>query len=116
MRVTRLDVVKVNAFAGSGKTTTLVEFARHRPGKRLLYLVFNVAVREHAENIFPENTVVRSVHKMAFAKIGRRYAHKLKPELKIPIVLNYLRQHRDDGITISPEFVNLIVSTLKTFF
>ena len=116
MRVTRSDVVKVNAFAGSGKTTTLVEFAKHRPGKRLLYLVFNVAVREHAESIFPENTVVRSVHKMAFAKIGRRYAHKLKAELKIPLVLNCLRRRRRDETGISPEFVNLVVNTLKTFF
>ena len=116
MQVTRLDVVKVNAFAGSGKTITLVEIAKHRPGKRLLYLVFNVAVREHAENIFPENTVVRSVHKMAFAKIGRRYAHKLKAELKIPLVLNCLRRRRRDETGISPEFVNLVVNTLKTFF
>jgi len=51
---------------------------------------------------------------MAFAKIGRRYAHKMKDELKIPIVLECLRRRRD--ARTQPQFANLVVSTLKRFF
>ena len=34
-------ILKVNAVAGSGKTTTLLEYARQRPNYRILYLSFN---------------------------------------------------------------------------
>ena len=67
------ELLRVMAFAGSGKTTTLVEYARARPHVRMLYLVFNVSIREAAEGIFPPNVHVMSVHKMAYAAIGRRY-------------------------------------------
>lgn len=67
------ELLRVMAFAGSGKTTTLVEYARARPYIRMLYLVFNVSIREAAEGIFPPNVHVMSVHKMAYAAIGRRY-------------------------------------------
>ena len=34
----------INAVAGSGKTTTILEYARRRTNKRILYLVFNKSV------------------------------------------------------------------------
>lgn len=114
LQVSRTDVLKVNAFAGSGKTTTLVKFAEHRPGKRLLYLVFNVAVREHASKLFPKNTKVKSVHSLAYSKIGRKYQSKLKSDLKIPQVLNCLRKRMQDS-QVSPQFANLVVKTLEKF-
>ncbi|MFN3528650.1 MAG: UvrD-helicase domain-containing protein [Bacteroidia bacterium] len=45
--------LKINAVAGSGKTTTLVEYARTRPkGSKILYLAFNRTVREEASKRF----------------------------------------------------------------
>ena len=41
--------IKINAVAGSGKTTTIIEYARTRPrGSRILYLAFNKSVRTAA--------------------------------------------------------------------
>ncbi len=71
--VSRGQILRIMAFAGSGKTTTLVEYARARPHIRMLYLVFNVSIREAAEGLFPPNVHVMSVHKMAYAAVGRRY-------------------------------------------
>ena len=71
------DTVAVNAFAGTGKTTTLVKFAAMRPSKKLLYLVFNVSIRTEAAKIFPANTDVKSFHALAYSKCGFRYANKL---------------------------------------
>ncbi|UYZ61327.1 UvrD-helicase domain-containing protein [Hymenobacter latericus] len=45
--------IKINAVAGSGKTTTVVEYARTRPpAARILYLAFNSAVRWEAVRKF----------------------------------------------------------------
>ena len=45
----------VNAFAGTGKTSTLVQFAAACPESRMLYLAYNRAIRDEAERRFPFN-------------------------------------------------------------
>ena len=38
--------IKINAVAGSGKTSTIIEYSRTRPeGSRILYLAFNKSVK-----------------------------------------------------------------------
>jgi superfamily II DNA or RNA helicase len=47
-RYTNEDLV-INAVAGSGKTTTLIEYARTRPvNSKILYLAFNKTVKTEA--------------------------------------------------------------------
>ena len=70
--------IKVNAVAGSGKTTTLVEYARKRPDKKILYLVFNKSVKLEAIAKFEKNKIdnvkVETAHSLAYKKIvGNRY-------------------------------------------
>jgi F-box protein, helicase, 18 len=62
---------RINAVAGSGKTTTLVEYARHRPNKRIIYLAFNRAPKAEAEQKFKDLThvAVETVHSLAFRHI-----------------------------------------------
>jgi len=62
--------IKINAVAGSGKTTTVVEYARTRPpAARILYLAFNSAVRREAERKFRaqdlEHVQVETAHSLA---------------------------------------------------
>lgn len=62
--------IKINAVAGSGKTTTVVEYARTRPpSARILYLAFNSAVRREAERKFQaqglEHVQVETAHSLA---------------------------------------------------
>lgn len=69
--------LKINAVAGSGKTTTLVEYARSRPpGSKLLYLAFNRTVREEAAQRFAAANMpdvrVETAHSLAFKDIIRR--------------------------------------------
>jgi F-box protein 18 (helicase) len=47
------EILKVVAFAGTGKTTVLEQFARARPSLRLLYVAFNKSVQQEAEQRFP---------------------------------------------------------------
>lgn len=61
--------LKVEAKAGSGKTSTLVEVARANPDKRFLYLAFNKAIVNEAKDKFPKNVVVKTTHSLAYGKI-----------------------------------------------
>ena len=42
------EVMCVTAYAGSGKTYTLQQFAKERPAQRMLYLAFNKAMATEA--------------------------------------------------------------------
>ena len=49
----RRDLIKIVAFAGTGKTTTLVRLAENYPNLRFLVVVYNKSVRIPAEQQFP---------------------------------------------------------------
>jgi len=56
MEPSPVGICKVNLRpAGTGKTTTLAAYARARPSRRFLYIVFNVSVREDAKSKFPRH-------------------------------------------------------------
>lgn len=66
--------LKVNAVAGSGKTTTLIHYADSREfGKTILYLVFNRSAKDDAEAKFRKkgirSVIVQTAHSLAFREI-----------------------------------------------
>lgn len=66
-------IVKIMAFAGTGKTTALVKYAQQRPDLRFLYVAFNKSVATHAKQSFPSNVECRTIHSMAYKAVGHRY-------------------------------------------
>jgi F-box protein, helicase, 18 len=70
-------VIRINARAGTGKTTTLVMLSEQHPGKRILYLVFNRKAREAAKQKFPTNVQVHTVHSLAYSREGFRWKDNL---------------------------------------
>ena len=77
--------IKINAVAGSGKTTTVIEYAGTRPaGSKILYLVFNKAVRIEAARKFAEkglhNVRVETAHSLAFRHIVFQYNYKVRAQ------------------------------------
>src|ERR1051326_428405 len=73
--------IKINAVAGSGKTTTLLEYAKTRnPGDRILYLVFNRSAKLEAERKFLSllNVRVDTAHSLAFHFVVKGNNYKLK--------------------------------------
>jgi hypothetical protein len=58
--------IAINAFAGTGKTTTLSMIAQALPRKRILYLAFNKAIAEEAKRRMPSNVDARTFHSLAF--------------------------------------------------
>ncbi len=71
------ETLKVLAFAGTGKTTTLVEYTKKRPGMRFLYIAFNKSVQLEAEKKFPGNVTARTTHSLAFRTKGFKYKNRL---------------------------------------
>lgn len=80
---TEAPILVVRAFAGAGKTSTLLEFAKIRKHKKMLYLVLNKSVQIEAEQKF-KGTLVKPItsHALAFRHTGLRYKHKLISGLK----------------------------------
>jgi F-box protein 18 (helicase) len=75
--------IKINAVAGSGKTTTVIEYARTRPhGSRILYLAFNKSVKLEASQKFSakgmRNVKVETAHSLAYKNIVYKYGYKVK--------------------------------------
>lgn len=63
---------KVNAYAGTGKTSSLTMLARatDRVG---VYMAFNKAIAEDAKRKFPGTVRCQTTHAMAFSAMARRY-------------------------------------------
>ena len=66
--------MKINAVAGSGKTTTLIEYARRqKEGKKGLYLAFNRTVRQQAQEAFARKGVravtIHTAHSLAYQRV-----------------------------------------------
>lgn len=75
--------IRINAVAGSGKTSTIIEYAKSRPsGSRILYLAFNRAIKLEAAAKFASKGLnfvkVETAHSIAFKHIVFRHGYKLK--------------------------------------
>lgn len=69
--------VRINARAGTGKTTSLKLLARQYPDRRILYLVFNRKAREEAKNSFPKHVDPMTVHALAYRREGYKWKNTL---------------------------------------
>ena len=77
--------IKINAVAGSGKTTTIIEYAKARPrNSKILYLAFNKSVKLEAMRKFSEkglhNVTVETAHSLAYKRIVSQHRYKVRPQ------------------------------------
>lgn len=79
------DVIKIEAGAGTGKTTTLRGIAEAKRDKRQLYVAFNKSIQVEASRKFPANVTCKTAHSLAYGAIGRDYGNvhgKLQGDIK----------------------------------
>ncbi len=77
--------LKINAVAGSGKTSTIIEYAASRPKEaRILYLAFNRTVRLEAEKRFAAlglaNVRIETAHSLAFRNVVPRFGYTVRAQ------------------------------------
>jgi superfamily I DNA/RNA helicase len=87
--------IRINAVAGSGKTTTIIEYARARPGSRILYLAFNKAVKLEAARKFEalklSHVTVETAHSLAYKHVVFRHQYKVRAQgFKTPEIVSFL--------------------------
>ncbi|HEX6193799.1 MAG TPA: hypothetical protein VFZ42_15600, partial [Chitinophagaceae bacterium] len=75
---------RINAVAGSGKTTTLIEYAAARPpGSKILYLAFNKSVKLEAIRKFAarglHNVKIETAHSLAYKHIVPANNYSVRP-------------------------------------
>lgn len=66
------EALKIIAYAGTGKTSTFVEYAFDH-SERMLYLAFNKSVETEAKQKFGPNVKAKTVHALAYAAVGRKF-------------------------------------------
>lgn len=84
---THRENIKINALAGTGKTSTLRAIALNLPKQSFLYLAFNKSVQVEASQSFPRNVTARTIHSLAYRAMR---VHELEPwqkKLKVSATL-----------------------------
>ena len=76
------DSLRVIAFAGAGKTSTLKAYAEARPESKIIYLAFNKSICAEAASKFPKNVTCITTHSLAYRSVGKNYRHKLQPNIR----------------------------------
>lgn len=106
---------KINAVAGSGKTTTLLEYAKKNSHLKILYLAYNKSLQTSLQDKLKDYNLpsmhISTIHSLAYNKI-EAYNYTLAHDLKNQIIENLLIKHE---LTINqkayypiPEYVALI--------
>jgi UvrD/REP helicase N-terminal domain/UvrD-like helicase C-terminal domain len=95
--------IRVQAGAGSGKTSTMVMLAKSDIEKMGTYLAYNKAIQTDAAGKFPYNTTTVTSHAMAYRAVGHKFKHRLNgPRLKTAETAGILGLRRTETIGEHP--------------
>lgn len=115
------DDLVIEAGAGSGKTSTLKMLAADQPYRRGLYVAYNKAIQVDADREFPRNIVCKTAHALAYAAVGRSYAHRLRgPRVPARVTAQILgvpmRNPLPSGFILPPNAVaRITMDTVRRF-
>lgn len=71
------ETLKIKAYAGAGKTSTLELIAGRFASRRGSYLAFNRDIAAAAKRRFPSNVACRTVHSIAYASVDRGLTRRI---------------------------------------
>ena len=105
------EILKIIAFAGTGKTTTLFEYTKERPKLRFLYVAFNKSVQIEASAKFPNNVHCRTAHSLAWPGFGVKFRERLVPDNKAYMVRETLNlANYEDAKNVISTLYNYLIS------
>lgn len=72
-------IISIDSLAGTGKTSTLIEWCKLHPNDKILYLVFGKAMQMEGQKMFKycKNVEVKTTHALAYKDFGSLYKDKL---------------------------------------
>ncbi|XP_026547460.1 F-box DNA helicase 1-like, partial [Notechis scutatus] len=107
--------VKIMGFAGTGKTSTLIQYARKWSTKKFLYLAFSRSMVDKVSEAKLTNLTCKTIHGFALDEIKENYPHMKDCELgsltfrAVSLVLSNPKRQ-------SPSIAMGVIQTLKAFF
>jgi superfamily I DNA/RNA helicase len=105
--------VLVQAFAGTGKTTTLLNVAKQSPDKLVLYLTFNKSLVESAKQLSGlENLTICTMHSLALSYIDPSQEMEIG-KLSLKVIENMLCIERKDANIVLKIIDNFCASSSK---
>jgi superfamily I DNA/RNA helicase len=103
----------VVAFAGTGKTTTLIKYAIKNPSLRILYIAYNKAIADESTEKFPSNVTCMTAHSLAYHGLGKEYREKLQNNLRLNDVIDLFQLDKfQEGVY---ELAGQIVTAINNF-
>lgn len=113
------DSLKINAVAGSGKTTTLIEYAKTRnQNSKFLYIAFNKSVKNEATKKFREKGIkmdVVTAHSLAYKNVvTKENKHLLASDLSPMEIINSLAIPYDNPKEKNEKII--LATHIKRFF
>lgn len=114
------DFIIVNACAGSGKTFTLFEFAKKNNSKKILYLIYNKAMKDEAEIKFSSlwNVKIMTTHGLAYYFEGKKLKNKIVNNYRVMDIAESLKLNINkkkefkEACIIFDIFKNYIISSV----
>lgn len=106
--------LKVIAFAGAGKTSTLVEYANRRSRGNGLYIAFNKDIKKEAMSRFPSNVKCMTSHGLAYAQYGLPLIDKLDIPLRWKSVFEATNIEPPHPL-IAKAYARLLLTTVFNF-
>lgn len=106
--------LRIRAYAGAAKTTTLREVAKDMPSTRFLYVAFNKSIQMDAEKSFPGNVTAKTAHSLAYGRTAmfeEKWKNKLNKRLRIIDYQHFLEIPSGLG----PGFVMAVQDTVVRF-
>lgn len=91
------DNIIIEAKAGTGKTTTLIEYTKRRPLNNFLYLAFSSEIKKNSKKKFFGNTEVHTIHSLAYKYIGNIYKDKLTNDLKVLDIQKFFQNSYEEA-------------------
>ena len=100
------SIIKLESYAGTGKTTTLEEIFKYYPSKRILYLVFNASMKREAEQRLSnqKNVKVSTLHGLAYPFYKNNY-----PDVELQndiTAMDIKEQFKIDDIKLACKILN----------
>uniref|UniRef100_UPI004047889D UvrD-helicase domain-containing protein n=1 Tax=Aliarcobacter sp. TaxID=2321116 RepID=UPI004047889D len=106
---------KINAVAGSGKTTTLLEYAKKNSHLKILYLAYNKSLQVSLQDKLKQYKIpsmqVSTIHSLAYSKIeayNYTLAHDLKNQVIERLLCTYEQTINQKVYYPIPEYIALI--------
>lgn len=92
------QILKIQAFAGTGKTSTLVQIANFLKDKKFLYLAFNKSIVKESKSKFGSNVTILTTHSLAFRYVLNGKDVELRKDYKAVEIMNLFNVNMDTAI------------------